>query len=515
VSHYPQIPDTQPSSDFTEGDVVRDTQYAISIPSSSHEPNTRSTPRVSLSIKLFAALLLVALVGVVVVALLAGQAAERELTHFMLRGQVIAPDELLNQLAAYYRQQNSWAGIQQRLELTEPGGMGRGMMGRGMMGQRMSDRLIIADDQGRVVADTAERRLGDRLSSAEQADGWPVKSAGETIGTLVVVESEPFMPGMMQTRLSPEGEATLQRVQQAILVAGLAAGAVALVLASLLAWRLVRPLRRLTSAAEAVAEGDLSQRVAVRSGDELGDLAAAFNHMASELQRAEQLRRDLTADVAHELRTPLSVIRSHVEALQDGVFSLTTESLDPIYDKTLLLSRLVEDLRELALAEAGQLPLVRTRVDLVRLLQQTLDSFKAQTEQKQVTVQAEISPHLPHILADRERLTQVLSNLFSNALQHTPSGGTITIWAMQDSDYANVSLADTGTGISPQDLPRIFERFYRSDRARGRPTDSQGTGLGLAIAKSIVEAHGGTVQVESQLGRGSVFTIRLPLNKKQ
>jgi signal transduction histidine kinase len=251
--------------------------------------------------------------------------------------------------------------------------------------------------------------------------------------------------------------------------------------------------------------------VRVEADDEIGDLGQAFNQMAAELERAEVLRRQMTADIAHELRTPLSVIQGNVEALQDGLFPLTLEALEPIQTKTELLGRLVEDLRNLALAEAGQLPLDRQPTDLASLAEGAVTAFQPAAEAKGITLGLIAPPGLPPADADPQRIEQVLVNLLSNALRHTPAGGRVEIeLASAASNRLTLRITDTGPGIPPEALPNVFERFYRVDRGRGRGEGGDGTGLGLAVARSIVEAHGGIIKVENAPGRGASFWFALP-----
>ncbi len=467
------------------------------------EPKNSFVPSLSLFTKLSAAFVLVVVVAVGVVAWGSRQSAEREFTSFVRQSQAERPEELLAQLAAHYAERGSWSGVEPLLERfrADPGARPR------------RPPLLLVDAQGRIVATNWMRNVNGQLLDPALMRGWPIQVNGETVGTLLMPGGGGVMFDAVRGMISPEGAETIERIRQAILVAGLVASGVALLLAGLLAWGLVRPLHRLTRAAEAIAQGDLSQRVPVTSGDEVGELANAFNTMAGELQRAEQVRRNMTADVAHELRNPLSVVRSHVEALQDGVFELTPENLDPIHDKVLLLGRLVEDLRELALAEAGQLPLERAPTDLRTLVVETVQGLQAQADKKGVALRADLPAELPLVWADRGRIGQVLTNLLSNALRHTPAAGEVSVSASADADWAYLSVADTGQGIAPQDLPYVFERFYRGDRARERPVDGQGTGLGLAIARGIVRAHGGEIEVSSQVGEGSCFRLRLPLGR--
>jgi signal transduction histidine kinase len=271
----------------------------------------------------------------------------------------------------------------------------------------------------------------------------------------------------------------------------------------------------LSRAAGAIADGDLGRRVEVRSDDEIGRVARSFNRMAESLAQADAQRQNMMADIAHELRTPLTVIQGNLEALMDGVYDLTPENIAAVHRHTVVLSRLVADLRDLALAEAGQLRLERKPISLAQVIAQVSEGLEAQAREKGVTLKIEASDALPPVEADEQRIAQVLFNLMSNALRHTSSGGTITTSAelraerpLQGNGRVLVSVRDTGMGIPPEDLPHVFERFYRADRSRARATG--GSGLGLTIAKQIVEAHGGQIWAQSWLGAGSTFAFSLP-----
>jgi two-component system OmpR family sensor kinase/two-component system sensor histidine kinase BaeS len=313
-------------------------------------------------------------------------------------------------------------------------------------------------------------------------------------------------------------------VLQRFLLVGLAFAAFALAVGLGLSRLMSRPLVNLTAATRAVAAGDLSIRVPTSFPGEVGELAGAFNQMAQELARADGLRRNLTTDVAHELRTPLSVIRGKIEGVLDGVYPATPEHLEPILEETRLLTHLVEDLRLLALAEAGQLGLEKRPMDLRDLLRDAHVNFGPQASDRGVTLALDLPPELPEVVADWRRIAQVLGNLLTNALRHTPEGGQVTLSAALadaslngvagddgdiDGGMVEVVVSDTGAGISSEDLPFIFERFWRGDKSRSRA--SGGSGLGLAIVKQLVEMHGGTIGVESRLGQGSTFRFTLPV----
>ncbi len=270
---------------------------------------------------------------------------------------------------------------------------------------------------------------------------------------------------------------------------------------------LAAPLADVMAAADSVASGDLSVRVPERGPADFIRLARSFNHMAEELQRADQQRRNLTADVAHELRTPLQIIQGNLEGVLDGVYEPTPEHLGVTLEETRLLARLVDDLRTLSLAEAGQLPLQLEPVNVAEVLTDVSTSFSGQTEIAGIMLEVQVSSPSPlTITADAGRLEQVLGNLLANALRYTPSGGTITLRAEGGNGCVLILVRDTGAGIPAEDLPYVFDRFWRGDRSRSR-AGGAGSGLGLAIARQLVQAQGGRIWVESEVGRGTVFTI--------
>ena len=476
----------------------------------------------SLWLKLMWAFLAVILSGVVVMFVLVNSATSTQFRRFLLSFDVIQARELASLLGDYYVRQGSWAGVETLLE-TRPAAspMMEGMMGPGMMGRSMEemfemmrsagpllDRVAVADASGIVVADSAGLLVGQEHAEHLES-GVPVVVDGQRVGTVLV-------GSMIEPILNPLDQDFLRSVNLSVLLSALAVGIVALVLGSLLFRQITAPLGALSAAAEAIAAGDLSRTVEASSNDEIGRLGRSFNAMAGSLARAETLRRNMVADIAHELRTPLAIIQGNLEALLDGVFDLTLDNVASIHEETMLLRRLVADLRDLALAEAGQLKLDRERTDLTALAARVVDSFQARAVEKGVMLTTELAPDgstelaevLPPMEVDVQRVSQVLFNLLSNALQYTPAGGTITVRSERVGDQVQVAVADTGEGISPEDLPYVFKRFYRADKSRARA--SGGSGLGLAIAKQIVEAHGGRIWAKSWIGAGSTFAFTLP-----
>jgi signal transduction histidine kinase len=293
------------------------------------------------------------------------------------------------------------------------------------------------------------------------------------------------------------------------LLAGVLAASIALVLARWLARGMTQPLRDMAQAARRMETGDYSQRVETRNRDEVGQLAAAFNRMSGELDNLEQLRRDLVANVSHELKTPIAAIRAHLENLLDGVERPDPQTLQVMLAQTERLSRLIDQLLELSRLESGEVPLRREPVSLAPLVTQVLSEIEVARSDAGVTVESELSIDLPPVEVDRERVHQVLFNLLDNAVRFTPRGGEVRVSAHRRDGGVEIVVTDTGAGIPPEHLPRLFERFYRADPSRSR--EDGGTGIGLAIARSVVEAHGGRIRAESEPGKGSVFAFDVPL----
>jgi signal transduction histidine kinase len=453
----------------------------------------------SLFLKGFLAFLAVLFVALGTMALLAGWATTREfrryaLTHGPMWNATVA------ELREYYVTHGSWEGLQERLlaigRMAPPApGMG-GMMRPGPLPFRL------AEPDGRIVADTSGPPQG--VAAAEELErGVSIEVDGQVVGILLPAPgSLAFLP------LDTPQVRFLARVRLALVVAGLAGLVAALVIGGLLFRSIVAPLRGLTAASRAIARGDLAARAPVRGHDELSELARAFNSMAESLARAETARRNQTADLAHELRTPLTVLQGTLEAMLDGVYPTTPENLQTALAQVHTLSRLVEDLRLLALADAGQLTLRKVPLDLRPLLREVVEAHRPQAQAAGVSLALESPPALSLVLADADRLVQVVGNLLSNSLRHVPEGGHITVRVTEAERAVQVSVVDDGPGVSPEALPRLFERFWRDDPSRRRATG--GSGLGLAIARHIVEGHGGRIWAEPTPGGGLTVSFTIP-----
>jgi len=447
-------------------------------------------------VRLTLAFALVAAVAVGTVALLLSWQVDSQFRSYLAQVSFDSQGGLAETLASHYQSHGSWEAADEFFGTVGPVGVQHGE-GRGPWSASRWP-VVLTDRAGNVVYGEAGGTMKDRLESSEV----PIMVDGEIVGYLL-----PRAPREMA--LGPIEQGFLRSQRTSLLLGAGAAGVLALLLGLALSRGLTQPLHRLADAARAVAKGDLSQRVEVRGSAEIVEVAHSFNEMTAALDQAERLRQNLMADVAHELRTPLTVLQGNLQALLDDVYRMEKAEVALLYDETRLLGRLVEDLRELALAEAGQLRLNLQPVDVGDVVRSTASTFSAVAEEKSVALSSQVEDGVPDVLADPDRLAQVLRNLLSNALRHTPPGGDIFIQVCQMGERVEVTVADTGEGIAPEDLPHVFERFYRVDRSRAR--GSGGSGLGLTITRQLVLAQSGTIDVESEPGRGSRFRFTLPV----
>ena len=398
-------------------------------------------------------------------------------------------------LSRYYDSRREWVGVAVTLR---------------SISDLMGERLVLADAQGRVVADSLEALVGEDARDDWRGKRVSVRSHEFAVGTLYI---NPAVGGLPPA--DPRGQLFLAALGSylawAVAVGLLAATALSVGLARWLAG----PLEALTNAARRMERGQLQQRIDTSVGGEVGALADAFNSLATSLARVERLRQNMVTDIAHELRTPLSSIRGYLEAIQDGVVEPNRETLDTVHRELMQLTRLVDDLQELSLAEARQLQLDREEVDVAELVDWEVRAFRPQAAARQVELDVAVVGSIPRLELDPGRISQVLGNILRNALAHTPSGGRVRVDVARAAGQVTIGIDDTGPGIAPADLEHIFERFYRADRARSRRAGelARGTGLGLTIARELVRAHGGSISAKSTLGRGTRFQISLPISR--
>jgi two-component system OmpR family sensor kinase/two-component system sensor histidine kinase BaeS len=452
------------------------------------------------------------------------QSALAEFRKYITLREITAPEPAVDELAAYYARRDSWEGVSSLLAQGIYFGRDRSIfLGETLSEsekQRQADKrpgVQLADASGRVIYDSEGRNVGKQLGRGELAYAFPI--VGVETDTTQSRRARGYLL-LFFSVTGPLGEREqqfLDRVQRILLANTALAVVLILGVGALSSRRLNAPLQHLVDAAQAVAGGDLDQQVDIKGSVEVAQVGQAFNEMTAALQEAETLRQNMVADVAHELRTPLSVLQGNLWAILNDTYPLEKAEISSLYDETRLLSRLVEDLRELALADAGQLYLTLGPTDVAEIIRQTADSFGLAAESQKVSLIVQLADDLVPVIADADRVAQVLRNLLINALQHTPSGGSVTVSAVLAGEAVEIAIADTGVGIDPQDIPHVFERFWRADpaRARSSPSDCQrwagGTGLGLSVAKSLVEAQGGRIWGESTLGEGTVFRFTLPL----
>ena len=344
---------------------------------------------------------------------------------------------------------------------------------------------ILTDENGVIVYSPVTSEIGMIISSEALANAILIlDDSNMTVGFLIPSGGNPVISGNFESQL-------ISRIQQATLIAALISGGIAILLGLVLAHVILKPVKVLTTAANHMAKGDLDQRVDVKTSGEIGTLGKTFNLMASSIQAAEDQRRAMTSDIAHELRTPLAVQQANLEALQDGVYPLTIENLTSVIEQNRLLTRLVDDLRTLALADSGELSLNLRPVDLPVLCARLIQRFEAAMANTGIRVGQAVVSDIPLVQADPERIEQILHNLLQNAQRYTPKNTTVDLTLSMQGNMVVVQVRDQGPGIPADDLERIFERFYRVDKGRGRVKG--GTGLGLAIARKLAEAHGGSL----------------------
>jgi signal transduction histidine kinase len=466
----------------------------------------------SLNFRLLAAFTIVIVVIIGTVFFFTYRTTRIEINRIEERLQTAQDRRVQTDLARYYQFAGTWDGVQpqvvqlgklynSRIILTDSAGIVLSDSDGKLLGT-----TYIAKESGRAVVTTVgrfERALGIGQSTEETETSTPITASQ---ATAVLYITHGGLADINRASL----QITYNTIGRFFLWGGALAVAIALILTFFLSRRILAPVQALTSATREFGKGNFSRRVDSKDEGELGELASSFNAMADNLERNERLRRNMVADIAHELRTPLSNLRGYLEAVSDGLVKLDDTTVHSLSEEASSLSRLVNDLQELSLADAGELKLIFQPEDISRLISETLTVLQAKAAAKNINIATDLPAKLPEANIDSHRIKQVLYNLLDNAVAHTGPGGRITVTARQEGDCLYISVADTGEGIPAEDLTLIFERFYRVDKSRTRATG--GTGLGLTIAKRLVEAHGGRIDVRSRPGQGTTFTFSLPVS---
>ena len=442
----------------------------------------------SLYFKLTLAFLFVGVLGIVLFGLVFGIVTRIEFDRFLSQRD---QEDLVTSLGNHYERTGSWTDLDQLLRSRPELDFYRQV-------------AVLSDASGRVVMEGPGYRKGEYLSDVDESRAIVIRQDDTAVGMLVF----PPRPQQFTRPVRGPEDDFMRRVIWAAAAAALGTALIALFVGSLWARSLTRPVAELTAATRAMTLGDLRQQVSVRSRDEIGELANSFNKMSSDLAHATHVRTQMTADLAHDLRTPLSILRGYAEGLREGRLQGSPAIFTLMHEEVIHLQRLVEDLRTLSLADAGELPLNRRTVDPSALMERAGLAYVMPAEEQGITLRVETGEGLPSVSVDTDRMAQVLNNLVSNALRHTPQG-EIVLAARAREEQVLLEVRDTGEGIQAEDIPFVFDRFYRGDKARQRSGDAS-SGLGLAIAKAIVEAHGGTIAVQSVLGNGTSFMVTLP-----
>lgn len=412
-------------------------------------------------------------------------------------------ERMQQNLTLYYQQNGSWNHVQEQYftNFTNNNwGHRNSMMMQGMSGNMpmaMSNAdLLLLDTNGIVIADTSGTRIGMNGGNDLTGKAENIIINGEKKGTLILYTHE----------LQNLEKGFVRSSNTAIVISSIIAAIVALLLSIFITKKITIPLKTLVQGTKQIANGEKLEEITIPSKDEFHELGAAFNEMVSRIEKNEEIRQTLVADVAHELRTPLSILQGKLESIQEGAIQPSEEVILELTDEVYRLKRLVSDLQQLSLAEAGTLPLNIQQVDIKQLITRVCHNLQWLADEKEISLVYEKIPEC-WLEIDEDRITQVVVNIIGNALRHTPKDGLVEIFGKVVDGNLALSISDNGPGISSEALPFIFDRFYKKDPSRSR--NESGTGLGLSIAKGFVEAHGGTLTVDSSIGKGTIFTISL------
>lgn len=452
--------------------------------------------RLSLRVKLILAFSIVAIAAVLGIVLFANLESERQVRTYMARGGQYGLTSLVESLEQHYESHGSWDGVESVFANSNYRSGRNNQRGQNTGMQLLNGERVI-------VWSSDPSAVGDKLDAGAVSEAITlVNDRNDTIGYLLVDGS--FL--LQIDEISP----FVSRLKSVVLYSGIAAAVLAVLLAVLLSNYLLRPVKALMAASDQMSSGDLSTRVKVKGNDELTDLAVTFNHMASNLEIAEDRKKAMTADVAHELRTPIAVQKAQLEGMLDGVIPANSENLGIALQQTDFLSRLVDDLRLLAMADAGEIQLEARETDVQRLIEQLAAQFAGQLQLDGTRITTEFSGFrvVEMVMIDPDRLTQILHNLLSNAQRYGKREGEIRLAASMDDSTLTITVKDDGPGLPEAAIPHLFERFYRHEKARSRETG--GTGLGLAISRKLALLMGGDLSASNHPDGGAVFTLRLP-----
>ena len=461
----------------------------------------------SISLKIILVLVVVSLAGALFTAFFIQSRTQKAFNNFILdENQVVLTEALID----HYQTQNNWEGVESLFK-----GSNQTMAGQGMPGGQKdsnSNRMflrgpmpfVLADKTGTIIGGGTNHpgyQAGDILQQNELRDGIILEQDGEIIGWLVVIPIAQPQTSSQQTFLN--------NMQEGLIISSSITLLIALLLGGILIISITRPIRKLAAATEIVAGGELGYQTDINSQDELGKLSVSFNNMSAELAKADQTRKQMTADIAHDLRTPLSVLSGYTEAMSDGKLEGNHEIYGVMKQQTQHLNYLIDDLRTLSLLDSNELNFQISNIDPGLILQNAYTAFSSLADEKDIQLIFNIDQNLPRVNLDPDRLNQILGNLLSNAINILGNSGEIHISASTEQDKLQILVWDNGPGIEDDDILYIFDRFYRADKSRD--TRDGSSGLGLAITRKLVEGMDGSISVNSELGIGTTFQLEFPI----
>jgi len=451
-----------------------------------------------LKTKITLSFILLVLIMASILFLYTEQVIDKRFNEYLYQNLEVSLNEWQTLLQEYYKK-SGWDGIQEFLQIPQSdttNGFGYGRNKTGVF--RPTGNVVLVDKNNTVIADQRGKLVGQQVK--EEGLVKEIIYDGKVVGKVMILRDKPSQFKNIEQNF-------IESFRNSIILGSLLTIIIAVLLSLILSRHITKPLEQLMEGIQRVRSGDKTNRIKIETKDEFEKIGSAFNEMTEQLRKNEEARRNLVADVAHELRTPLSVLQGQLELIQDGVLPLNQENTAKLNDEVIRLSRLVNDLQQVSLAEAGKLPLKLSETNISELINDVIFNFQFLAEEKGIKIiyNAQVNRE---IKIDRDRIKQVLINLIGNALKSTGENGKIVITAEERDDRLIVSVQDTGIGIAKEHLPYIFDRFYRTDTGRNR--EAGGSGLGLAITKGYVEAHNGTITVESELGKGTTFTVSLP-----
>lgn len=452
-----------------------------------------------LSSKLSIVLIVIVLLAGIIISILSLQSTKSFFAQYIFKVREAQLEHWKEIYVQYYLSRGSWQGIE-NLRIM---GMGWSMMrGSGMMGKGMARQgVVLTDTQGTILHHPQIEQIGSSVNKNLLSQGEPIKIENRIVGYLFPAEL--FIPEARDLE-----QKYISSVLKAVIRGTIITSLFAIALGIWWSRKLTKPLEALAQASQKVARGDFNNYISVNSRDEIGSVAQAFNTMAQELDKSQKIKKQMFADISHELRTPLTILGSRLEAALEGSEELDNTKVSLLYDEVIRLQGLVKELQDLGRLEAGQIKLEKSPINLEQFTTNLKALLEAEAAARNIELIIDLSPQLKTFWADPQRLKQIILNLLSNAFRYTPERGKVIFKVYPNNGQIYFEIIDTGPGIKKEDLPYIFQRFYRADKSRDRTTG--GTGLGLAIAKGYVEAHGGKINVESEIGQGTKFIVSLP-----